>query len=752
MTCPTPTGHVVDLLPPGASPGLEAVSTALRAYAASPVGDGLPAWNDLVRVTRELRPDHLAPHVDLRHDVDVRLPHAVAAEFEELAATLTRITPPGGGTDHLRGYHDEFLERYGTAQLVPVTELLHPELGLGSPAGYRKSERSESDPRPDRFRDRVLGVLAQGATLDGRREVELDDVTLDLLADGDDGRIPPVLEVGAHLIASSAHALDEGDFRVVLANMPLSRRAGAVSGRFAYLLDDLRDQSATLWRDAGTAVPAQVAFQTNWSRVSNVARVPRLAGHTLPVGRFADRDDPSVLSLDELVVGAVGGRLFLWSTRLGAEVVPATLHMLIIKDVAPDVVRFVCELAEAGHRACWGWDWGSVAATMPYLPRVRRGRTILASASWRVAFELNAPEITDGEWGRRLDAWRERWRVPAQVYLTNGDNRIGLDLDAPLHRRILRHEITRRPGTVLVEPPGGEGFGSGWLGDRAHEVVVTLRSSAPRPAVRTTAAVRSTAARHRPGGEWLYAKLYASTDRHADLISQRLPVLRDALPESVDRWFFMRYFDPGPHLRIRFHGPRDRLNRDVLPLVHDWAAALCEAGFARTLQLDTYEPETYRYGGPEALAAAERAFHADSEAVMAQLRLRLDLPQELLAAANYVDLARAFHGEGWQEWLLAAYPRGEHHHAFQAIRRRAVAVIGGQDLDPRLAEIWRSRGPAVARYGELVRTLGRPSSLPALLHMHHNRLVGASESSEGASFAMARGAVQALRDRARHAR
>lgn len=27
----------------------------------------------------------------------------------------------------------------------------------------------------------------------------------------------------------------------------------------------------------------------------------------------------------------------------------------------------------------------------------------------------------------------------------------------------------------------------------------------------------------------------------------RLPVLRAALPEGVDRWFFIRYFDPGAY-------------------------------------------------------------------------------------------------------------------------------------------------------------------------------------------------------------
>ncbi|MGP3959781.1 thiopeptide-type bacteriocin biosynthesis protein [Nonomuraea sp. 3N208] len=322
------------------------------------------------------------------------------------------------------------------------------------------------------------------------------------------------------------------------------------------------------------------------------------------------------------------------------------------------------------------------------------------------------------------------------------------DLDAPLHREVFRHELARRPSTLLVEAPGGDGFGTGWLGGRANELTVTLRSTAPEPPVRTAARVTAPPPRHHPGGEWVYAKLYASADRHTDLIRQRLPVLRAALPESVDRWFFIRYFDPGPHLRIRFHGEPGALNREVVPLVHDWAADLCRAGLARSLVLDTYEPEVDRYGGTEALETAERLFAADSDAVLAQLGVGLDMTPELLAAANYADLAQSFHGPGWEEWLLAAYPLDEHHRAFQSVRRAAVETLA--EPDPRLLEIWGPRRRVAAEYGELIRSLRRRTPLPALLHMHHNRLIGVSKPSEGASYAIARGVVQALRDRARH--
>jgi thiopeptide-type bacteriocin biosynthesis protein len=746
-----PVRHVLDRLPPGERAGLEEAAAALDAYAATPMAEGLTAWNDVLRTTRRLGDKQHAPHVDVGLDAEVTLPWAVAEELESVAAVLTRVTPPDRAAPHMRAYYDDFVDRYGTGRLVPVKELLDSEKGLGTPAGYRTSTRNVSRPEPNRYRERVFGELAQRALLDGVHEVELDAAMIERLSGADDGRVPPTLEIGAHVLAESVTALEDGDFRLALATMPLSRRAGALSGRFVYLLDGLRDQTARILNDDRTVRP-QLTFQANWTRVSNVARVPLLTDHSLPVGTFADPGDPSVIDLDDLVVGAAGGRLFVHSLTRDTEIAPTTVHMLVVSRVGPEVARFLYDITDARARACNAWTWGELDAMLPFLPRVRHGRTILASATWRPAVGLVDAGLTESEWSRRLDAWRERWRVPSEVFMTNGDNRIGLDLDAPLHRRILRHELSRRPSTLLVESPGGEGFGTGWSNGRANEIVVTLSTGSPEPALRTSAAVRDRPSAHRPGGEWLFAKLYASADRHTDLISQRLPTLRASLPPSVDRWFFIRYFDPEPHLRLRFHGSPDRLNAEVLPLVHDWAAELCRTGLARTLVLDTYEPEVERYGGPEALEAAERVFQADSEAVIEQLRLRLPMRPELLAAANYVDLVRAFGDPNWRDWFLHAYPKGEHHSAFQAIRRTAVEVIDGRDLDSRLTEVWGRRRTAVAAYGRLIRSLNHRTPLHALLHMHHNRLIGAAPDAEGASYAIARGALQALRDRDRHAK
>src|SRR5262249_45468126 len=77
------------------------------------------------------------------------------------------------------------------------------------------------------------------------------------------------------------------------------------------------------------------------------------------------------------------------------------------------------------------------------------------------------------------------------------------------------------------------------------------------------------------------------------------------------------YGDPDWHLRLRFHGLPARLHGEVLPALQAAAGPLLADGRLWRVQLDTYEREVERDGGPEGIGLAERGLHADSEAILA---------------------------------------------------------------------------------------------------------------------------------------
>ncbi|MFD4135644.1 lantibiotic dehydratase [Streptomyces goshikiensis] len=811
---PDPLGHVLALLERDAGAEalpedvtrivveMTAIQRELTAYAAAPLGAGLDARDSARRRMAALHPCEQLLQVDLGLDVDIRLPEAVRAEVEAAAEALWRLASARPGPAHLRQYHEDFLERYGAGRSVPLTELLDPDTGLGGPAGYRLPATARTlrgtpaDPRGPQDQDRLLTELAQEASLNGEREIVLDDVLLERLAGDGPGAPaaspppppPPSFEILAQLLAATPEALADGDFRLVVTGG--ARTAGAHAGRFGFVLGPDDARVTELVRQVPGAAPgavtAQLRFPPPRGATANVALVPRRLEHTITLGAFADRADGAEgadgtdLGVSDLAVVADVHRLAVVAPRLGREVVPVVPSMLATVWHAPNAARFLHEVTENGLPAWPRWRWGT-ADTLPYLPRVRRGRTVLSPARWRPTDPALQDRATAPDaWERLFDAWRSRWRVPDRVESVNGDNRIALDLRRPFHRGLLRDEWLRRPGGVLQELPTSCGYGTGWLAEgpeadgaegpgRVNEIAFPLVRSSPvrgsgvRP-VAVVPAPRRIRSAYGPGSRWLYAKVYGSAERQDELLARRLPSLLEGLPGTVDRWFYLRYRDPDSHLRLRFHGDPAALTGELLPRLAAWSDRLAADGLGGRLVLDTYEPELERYGGAAAAAAAERAFHADSVACLEQAALlerrELTLDRTVLTTLGYVDLACRIAGptEGVRHLIDRAAPPGaaEPARAAKDLARELVDPAGGwrhlRTLPggPALLACWERRAPALAAYGTLLRELGTgPGPLDALLHMHHNRLTGIDRPAEERSFALAAVALRSRLDRTR---
>jgi thiopeptide-type bacteriocin biosynthesis protein len=124
-----------------------------------------------------------------------------------------------------------------------------------------------------------------------------------------------------------------------------------------------------------------------------------------------------------------------------------------------------------------------------------------------------------------------------------------------------------------------------------------------------------------PGSEWLYAKLYTGPGIADRLLVDTIrPLVSTAVAcGAADGWFFIRYTDPDPHVRLRLHGDPLRLTGELLPRLADSLAPLVEDGRVARRQLDTYVREVERDGGAQGIVLAEQLFCLDSECVLAML-------------------------------------------------------------------------------------------------------------------------------------
>ena len=211
---------------------------------------------------------------------------------------------------------------------------------------------------------------------------------------------------------------------------------------------------------------------------------------------------------------------------------------------------------------------------------------------------------------------------PRFVYQCVGDNRLLQDLEEPSQIEALRRALVKDGEIVLQEPLPNvdDAWVSGPSGKHIIELVIPLRlkdiplSGDPfrdsKEDTRSRAALLREPTRLKPpGSEWTFLKVYGPRAGQDHLIAGPIRQFCSSLPPKIS-WFFVRYADPRPHLRIRFHSGAGHF--DVISDVARWAAELMKRGLCELFSFDTYEREIERYGGSAVISAVEAAFCADS--------------------------------------------------------------------------------------------------------------------------------------------
>ncbi|MFF2126539.1 lantibiotic dehydratase [Streptomyces olivochromogenes] len=782
---PDPLAHVMSLAPEAAE--LTALATAFpdREFSPSHANGSAPASpaRDAALVKNGAGAGY-SPAIDVVLDVQGSINTAVAEELAAAAEVLWRVAPRSSGSTSLAGYHSRFVDRYGHHQAVPVMDLLDPERGIGAPEGYRlPSSEAAAEPRrlTDTRRDAFLAELALPAIRAGEELVLDDDTVAALAAILDDGAAAPDLpprglDIYAELLAEDSAAVDQGRFEVVLSPWPGGHTPGATFGRFAHLLGGTDLMAEVAARPQAGALPAHLSYRPRLAKMRNVARSPHWLPHRVVVGALHG-DRPGDIPLADLAVIADRTTLRLFSVSRGAEVDVHAYTMVNAEELATNPARFLQEISVAGRRHWKPWTWGSLSA-LPALPPVRYGRVLLAPAGWRCSDpELLDPALPWPLWQKALSRWREEWSVPDLVLAQagGGDQRIRLDLSREWHRYLLRAEITAdtsRPMTLVEDRAelirARRGSATGWLGKDiiGTELVAALKAKQPPPSSPPAfpGVVRAPAA-HLPGSSWLYGKIYSA--QHDLLLAAELKALVSSLPPGVTDWFFLRYRDPDPHIRLRFHGDPDLLSGPVLHRLRTWADSAVEKGLARRLELASYEPEYERYGGQTLTPLAHAVFHTDSAYVLDLLAPPKRATWQSAVASSYElvhDILAETPVDPW-EWMLRATPKDEKYHkAFRAERQGILETVStylAADLtrgtDGATARVRRTE--ALRAYGSALYEAVGPDrtgawdrvdeAVHSMLHMHHNRLLGINQETELKMLAACRGIAQ-LHEGRRH--
>ena len=641
---------------------------------------------------------------------DLAISRSVADRLLGAVDVLRRIFGESGGAA-MRSFAADFARRYGERH-VPVLEALDPDsgvpfggddvfdrletplldgLGLGAPLGSSDAEAWTS--RTDWLVRRLIRAARARAD-----EIEIEDADLPF-----SGTVGDPLPDAFSLMTS----LYEGDSpgRPLAVLNGLQGPSGVrLLARFCHADEELLRAVREHTRQEEALLPdvlfAEVVHQPD-GRVGNILARPHLRDWNLDfLGRSSGPGRR--LKVGDLTVSVERNEVVLRTRSSGQRVLPriTTAHNTNHRSVP--LYRFLASLQVQGVQSGLAWRWGRLDR-QEYLPRVTWNDVVLARATWN----LSGVRVSDGLGGEsdaaRSEAvrrWRAEYRLPRLVGLVENDNILPLDLENPLCLDVLTSLSRRRPWLRLQEllPRGRAPIATGPTGRFCNELVVPYvrkrRTETERPKKSMGGRAGEGVRRFGPGSEWLFVSLYMSR-RDMDRVLREcvVEVLRKAGEAGdVSRWFFVRYGDPEPHLRIRARGRPERLLETVLPRLRAALSRWTEDGRIWRVIVDTYEPETERYGGEQGLEACEELFHADSVATCDFLgRVEGGDP-----VVRWKFALRAMH-----DWMAAVWEREGRH---RQIARIATTFRAEFDVrasrSKALSRLYRKDRPEVAAIAE----------------------------------------------------
>jgi thiopeptide-type bacteriocin biosynthesis protein len=788
---------------------LAAAQEELAVIDETPLGIPPSRYGAVVAHLRQL-PAEIEPDLPIQIDLvkparTATLDPRVVSDVLKGALALYRLMPVES-EQPLNRFREAFQARYEGAE-VPLAEALDRELGIGfeepDEVLLDASPLVDSLVFPEPASEEVLNWGAKENLLAhriaehaGEIEIRLSDADLAEMQGGRVGEFPLAdsFTTTAMLYAESEGALAQGQYRVKINGM--AGPSGAIwCARFGHAEPGLTDKLKELLRQEESLKPeaifAEIAHMHDL-RDGNILGRSVLRDHEIPLLGVSGAPHDRQLTLSDLMVSVVGPRIVLRSRRLGREVAPRLASAWNYKHTKlVSVVRFLTQLQRQGLKPYAIWDWGGLRY-LPFQPRVVWGRVILSDARWLIRGEYLHP-LTTGDpitRYRAVQQLRKTLRLPRFVGVVDHDNVLPVDLDNALSvdsfalsckgwRGLELCEMVGWPDQLPSQGPEGAFYNELVVpftrvppadsekvrpGDVASSV--GSRSEAAPPPPVPAAAIESAVLPQMlqrncpPGSEWLYAKLYmgrATVDQALQQVVAPLAA-RSMAMDAIDQWFFIRYGDPEWHLRVRFHGQAERLIGWVLPQLAAAIAPWIEDRRCHRVQLDTYQREVERYGGPNGITLCEAMFHQDSEATVSILAALEEAPADARGYAALLGADRLLGDLGFSTSERLGLVRACRESFAQRIQadvqltrglgekfrreRKALFEVmelqGGADHPlsaafAALGERSRCSAPFIAelRARDAAGLLGRPllDLAASLIHMHINRVLRTAQAA-----------------------
>ena len=362
---------------------------------------------------------------------------------------------------------------------------------------------------------------------------------------------------------------------------------------------------------------AEIAYSPN-DRTSNINQRGHYYPYEIPVLTHAVRPDQFTIKLSDLVVSVRDNQVLLRSVRLNRYIIPRLSSAYNYKISSIPVFRFLCDLQYQGIKSNLSLSLVSLFPGMEYYPRLQLGDAVLSAATWILTEEQiktisNAGGPLPGE-----------LNIPEYFSLLEGDNFLVFnrfnETDITMFRKCIRNKKSATlTEYIFAARPDLKDHKNKPFASQLVACVINQSKSYRLPLHQVLPYPRQRSKVKRsflPGEEWLYIKLYAHYSLTDEiLLNFILPVIRKYKKDNPEfKWFFIRYMDPGHHLRLRFYTgqrPSYELLSDLIHKLQPWS----KEGKVSDVILDSYQRELEKYS-VSLINEVESFFYRNSEFIL----------------------------------------------------------------------------------------------------------------------------------------
>lgn len=544
------------------------------------------------------------------------------AALAHLPSCIDYLTKTNLSTENqgLKYFSTEFIRRFESQEL-PLMMVLDPELGIGygdftgtAAATGLAHELREAigsfTPTPAHPGDFAWSLLKQMLKGDKKQVIKLEEITDNPKSDS---KIKP---------ANSFSALARFADDLVILEQVGGCTGNALAGRFTMASKDVELHCKQIAAAESAANPEVIFFDLGYmaeGKVDNINRRKGIYEYELPILNYSCAKE--LISLNDLLVTVKNGEIILLSAQYGKRLIPRLASAYNYSRSDLSVYRFLCDLQHQQVQTQVLFDIQLLLPGLDFYPRVQYKNLVLSTAKWRIkASDLGQEPVL---------SLLDKMGVSRYFSAGNGDQNLCFDKENETDLFHFKYYLNQYNDLVISEliNTNNQSFKDELKKNYFTQILLTLNHDELLYSGHTPMKKSKYKDIERvivPGKDWLYFEIYCHEERTDFILAALIGKFIESYSRNFKTWFFIRYNDPAPHLRLRLQLNQEEEGYFYVSRLMDILAEDLSDGIITDIQLKTYHRETERYGAAQ-MALTERHFTADSNYALSLIESNPDL-------------------------------------------------------------------------------------------------------------------------------